>query len=258
MKETHYYLTMESKKLKDVYIDYNRLKGFKVTPKNKVQYDGVVVNQMVLINPSFIERVLKRKIKRKLDTYLEYIVQILDDTDDHGNLTVKNKIYVYLEYIMEAVNTINEDSNQKIKTCVQKIQKLLEEAERNRIARKIHQALEPILDSMMKILNQDEQESITFQVKINLYLNEIFKILEEIDDEDGGIIEIALNDLDRYRRTIINKYRDFLDAHYVELLLKKIDVLERELRLKQVYKMPIVEEVPVYEEEEKEIGRRSR
>ena len=78
MNNKHYYLSLEDYNGEVVYIDYNKLKGFKFIPKNKVKYDGIVVNQMILINPSFIETVLKKKIKRKLDSYLQYIVHILD------------------------------------------------------------------------------------------------------------------------------------------------------------------------------------
>lgn len=154
MNNKHYYLSLEDYNGEVVYIDYNKLKGFKFIPKNKVKYDGIVVNQMILINPSFIETVLKKKIKRKLDSYLQYIVHILD-------------------------------------------------------------------------------------------------ILEE-EEDDGSLIEIALNDLDRYRRTIINNYREFLEARYVQFLLKKIALLERELRMKQAYLTPIIAE------NEKTSGRRSR
>lgn len=154
MNNKHYYLSLEDYNGEVVYIDYNKLKGFKFIPKNKVKYDGIVVNQMILINPSFIETVLKKKIKRKLDSYLQYIVHILD-------------------------------------------------------------------------------------------------ILEE-EEDDGSLIEIALNDLDRYRRTIINNYREFLEARYVKFLLKKIALLERELRMKQAYLTPIIEE------NEKTSGRKSR
>ncbi len=154
-KQKHYYLSTEDYNGEIVYIDYSKAKGFKVTPKNQIKYDGVMVNQMVIINPSFIEKVLKRKIKRKLDSYLQYILQVLE-------------------------------------------------------------------------------------------------MIENGEDEDGSLIEIVLNDLDRYRRTIMNNYREFLEQRYVELLMKKIALLERELRIKEVYLTPLVDE------NEKTTGRRSR
>lgn len=116
-------------------IDYKKMRGFQVKPKNMIPYEGVVVHKMLLIKPSFIEKVLKRKIKRKLDCYLQFII----------------------------------------------------------------------------------------------------KILEENDDEDSGAIDIALNDLTRYRKTIENNYRIFLDKLYYDLLMKKIKVIENELKMKQMY-----------------------
>lgn len=155
MNNKHYYLSTEDYNGEIVYLDYSKMKGFKITPRNQVKYDGVVVNQMVLMNPSFIEKVLKRKIKRKLDNYLQYILKI-------------------------------------------------------------------------------------------------FSMIEDGEDEDGSLIEMVLNDLDRYRRTIINRYRNYLEEHYVEMLLKKISLLERELRMKQV------DLAPLELENEKTSGRRSR
>ncbi|MDD2435659.1 MAG: hypothetical protein PHO63_05365, partial [Bacilli bacterium] len=56
--------------------------GFKFKPLNKVKYEGVMVNEMILIKPSFIEKVLKKKIKRKLEVYLQYIISLIDAEDD--------------------------------------------------------------------------------------------------------------------------------------------------------------------------------
>ncbi len=105
--------------------------GFKFKPKNKVKYNGVKVNEMVFINNSFIENILRRKIKNRLDLYLDYVVNLSDS-----------------------------------------------------------------------------------------------------DDTDGTKIEMAMNDLTRYKSIIKRKYRKYLEQRYVELLLKKIDLIEYELRMK--------------------------
>ena len=39
-----------------VYIDYTKFKGFKVKPRNNVKYDGIKVNSLVILKPSFIEK----------------------------------------------------------------------------------------------------------------------------------------------------------------------------------------------------------
>lgn len=130
--------------LKDVKID-----GFRFAPKYTNEYMGMEVNKMVVINPSLIEKVLKKKIKRKLDLYLQFIVSVIDD-----------------------------------------------------------------------------------------------------EDTDPSNLRYVLDDLERYRRTIINKYQHYLDEKYINLLLKKIEVLNNELKTKLIYMRK-----PIEKEEEKENNR---
>lgn len=119
-----------------VYIDYTKFKGFKVKPRNNVKYDGIKVNSLVILKPSFIEKLLKKKVKRKLDFYLQYIISLMDN------------------------------------------------------------------------------------------------------DEDGdvGNLRLALDDLERYKSIIEYKYRKYLDQKYINLLLKKMELLEHEIKMKLIYK----------------------
>ena len=55
--------------------------GFRVKPKNKVAYDGIEVNELLILKKRFIANLLKKKIKRKLDLYLDLIIDDTDDTD---------------------------------------------------------------------------------------------------------------------------------------------------------------------------------
>jgi len=127
-------------------IDYTKLDGFKFNPKNQVEYDGIMVNEMVLMNPSFIENVLKRKTKKKLELYLRFIISLIDNES----------------------NASSDDLRQ------------------------------------------------------------------------------ALDGLVRYKGIVENKYRRYLDERYMNVLLKKIDLLEQELKMKIIYYKE-----PVYEEEKK-------
>lgn len=87
MNEKHYYICKKGDDRQIVYLDYNKLKGFGFMPKNNVKYDGIIVNKMVIIKPSMIEKVLKRKIKRKLDLYLKLIIKFLESDDStDGNV----------------------------------------------------------------------------------------------------------------------------------------------------------------------------
>ncbi len=78
-----YYLTRQPKTGEIIYINYDKYKGYNITPKNNISYDGVRVNKMIIVKPSMIEKVLKRKIKNRLDLYLKTIVEIMDE-DESG------------------------------------------------------------------------------------------------------------------------------------------------------------------------------
>lgn len=113
-------------------LDYDKLLGYDVTPKNTRNYGGIIVNKLVIIKRSFIERILKKKIQRKLELYLKFL----------------------LDFIAS-------------------------------------------------------------------------------DGEDGGALSEVLNDVTRYRDILNYRYRKYLGDKYIDLLLKKIDILEYELKVKQ-------------------------
>ena len=81
MNEKRYYVCKKGDNREIICLDYDKLSGFGFQPKNNIKYDGIVVNKMVVIKPSMIEKVLKRKIKRKLDLYLKLIVNFIDSED---------------------------------------------------------------------------------------------------------------------------------------------------------------------------------
>ena len=137
-----YLLSRDSKSREIVFLDYNKLDGYEFSPKNSSEYIGLNVNKIVVIKPSFVEKVLKKKVKRRLDLYLQFIVNMLND-----------------------------------------------------------------------------------------------------EDTDPTSLRAVLNDVERFRRTAINKYQRYLDEKYINLLLKKIDLLSHEIKMKLIYsKEPIEKE----------------
>lgn len=82
-----YSLTKNAAKIQKINLNCNKLDGYKFKPKNKIKYNGIEVNEMMVINTSFVEKLLKRKIQRKLEAYLKYIMEIIDSDDsDAGKL----------------------------------------------------------------------------------------------------------------------------------------------------------------------------
>ncbi len=64
-----------------VYIDYTKINGYKFKPKNKSN-SKIKINSLVIIKPSFTTKVLKKKVKKKLDFYLKYMISLIDNETD--------------------------------------------------------------------------------------------------------------------------------------------------------------------------------
>lgn len=128
------YLLVKDKKEESLETDLKKISGFVFNPQNNIKYEGILVDEIKLAKPELVEKVLKKKIKRKLSLYTQLIIELIDSSD-----------------------------------------------------------------------------------------------------EDDGTIDIVLNDLERYKRVINNNYKAYLSKKYLDLLLKKIDLLENELKTKQVF-----------------------
>ncbi len=76
------------------------------------------------------------------------------------------------------------------------------------------------------------------QRKLDYYLQYIISLIDNDDtgNEDNSAFRIALNDLTRYREMVEYKYRKYLDDKYINLLLKKIDFLEHEIKSRLIFK----------------------
>ena len=85
----YYICDKENNEIVYGYLNYNKVDGFRVKPRNNVEYDGVEVSSLILVEPSLIENVLKRKTRIKLNAYLNFLISILDfEDDDSGDLSL--------------------------------------------------------------------------------------------------------------------------------------------------------------------------
>lgn len=66
--------------------------------------------------------------------------------------------------------------------------------------------------------------------KLEVYLNYIITYIDSGDDEGNTNLRHALNDLTRYKSIIEYKYRKRLEPRYIELLIKKVNLIENELK----------------------------
>lgn len=65
------------------YMEYEKLKGFNVKPKDNFNFEDMInVNEMIIINPTLIEKLIDKKCKRTLEKILTIMTIIDDDSDD--------------------------------------------------------------------------------------------------------------------------------------------------------------------------------
>lgn len=133
MTKKHYILLKKTNKKEIFYIDYEKLDGYEVRPKNKIKYDGIKVNKLILINPSFIKKILIKKSKRKLEDYLKYIINIMDedDTDPDDVIIALDSLARYRSIVMGTYRMYLEE--RYFKLLIQKIDLIEQELKKKLI-----------------------------------------------------------------------------------------------------------------------------
>lgn len=86
-------------------------------------------------------------------------------------------------------------------------------------------------------------------------LLQLLNIIFENDDDTGTTYNEGLNEVSKLRTELINKYRKYLIEEEFNLMEKKLDILERELKVRIYYLEQTYQE---NYERENEIGRKSR
>ena len=79
------FLVVKNKDSKDIkYFEYDKISGYNIKPNPKLKFqDAINVNRMILINPSLIEKMVDKKIKRRFD-YLINLLSIVYENDDES------------------------------------------------------------------------------------------------------------------------------------------------------------------------------
>ncbi len=105
--------------------------------------------------------------------------------------------------------------------------------------------------SHITVVNPQMIDSI-LSLKFNKRFNKLLKYINFIlnsDDSDSTNIAIALNEVELLRSILLNRYQKFLNQEKEELFLRKLRIVENELRLKEV--MLLANENTYLEQKEK-------
>ena len=84
MDKKSYSLSRETQGNEVVYFEYDKVDGYKVTPKAKKK-DSIEVNKIIFVNDSLSEKIIRKKIDKKInDLLLELKLIEEDGTDEDG------------------------------------------------------------------------------------------------------------------------------------------------------------------------------
>lgn len=78
----NYYVSKDEKSNEVVYLEYDKMDGYKVSPKVS-RKDEIEVSKIVFVNQEFSEKIIRRKIDKKIEYLLKQLKLI--DEDDSGN-----------------------------------------------------------------------------------------------------------------------------------------------------------------------------
>lgn len=118
------------------YMEYEKLKGFNVKPKKTLNFEDMInVNEMIIINPTLIEKLIDKKCTRTFEKILT-IMSIIDDSDDEDD-TPFDLVLDELTRFKSLIESKYKDymEKEKYKIVMKKIEIITKELELRRSAR---------------------------------------------------------------------------------------------------------------------------
>lgn len=128
------YLIVKKKNQNEiVYMEYDKLKGMDITPKNHKPFEDCIdVNKMILIQPTLIEKLVHKKIDKHFKRLLMLVTMLLETDDETGTalkealneiekfrIEIKNKYREYmtkeeLHIMAKKLTILKEEVNQRL------------------------------------------------------------------------------------------------------------------------------------------------
>ena len=117
------------------YMEYEKLKGFSVKPKTNVTFEDMInVNEMILINPSLIEKLVSKKCSRTFDKIVKMLSVVSDDEDDSdpGYMLILDEIERFKNLLVSKYQKYMDEKEYELN--LKKLELLKQEIEHRRAA----------------------------------------------------------------------------------------------------------------------------
>ena len=100
----NYYLKKDKTTGEVVYLDYEMIKGYDLTPKTSIE-DAIKVNKIVIVNPGLSERLIKKKIEIKIRYLLAKLEEFESDPSGGDEGGVRNTLMAAEQLKVNILNT---------------------------------------------------------------------------------------------------------------------------------------------------------
>ncbi len=88
--EKNYYLHKNKKTGEILYLEYDKIKGYPITPKTKIE-DAIEVHKIIFANKTLQEKLIRKKVEIKLK-YLVRKLEEFDTTEEGSSGDIQNTI----------------------------------------------------------------------------------------------------------------------------------------------------------------------
>ena len=89
--KNNYFLHRNSTTGEITYFEFEKLVGYNVTPKTKIEH-AIKVDKIIFVNPGFSEKIIKKKIDIKIRNLLRDLTIINDEDDDSGEDIIRRDL----------------------------------------------------------------------------------------------------------------------------------------------------------------------
>lgn len=127
MDNKNFYIEKNKQTNETVYIEYDKIKGYNITPKTKKE-DAIEVNKIVIVSPTLSEKIIKKKIEHKIAHLFKSLEEIAESGgSDEG--TIRNtltdaerlKLMIINNYIKYLGNTYSSLTLKKIELIINEL-----------------------------------------------------------------------------------------------------------------------------------------
>lgn len=127
MDNKNFYIEKNKQTNETVYIEYDKIKGYKITPRTKKE-DAIEVNKIVIASPKLSEKIIKKKIEHKI-AHLFKLLEEISESGGNNEGTIRNtlmdaerlKLMIINNYIKYLGNTYASLTLKKIELIINEL-----------------------------------------------------------------------------------------------------------------------------------------